>query len=147
MPLVIVLGIIGIAIFLLVEGGNMAIAPTTQVQKIAKAIAQAEGFYTQGSIPQRAHNPGDIEAGDLGYGTISGKTIYPADAQGWQALYNQVQAMLDNSSANYSPADSIQDVADEYVNGGANTQASIDWANNVADLLGVDVTTPIGQVS
>lgn len=125
----------------------MAIVPSTAVQKIAKAIAQAEGFYVQGSIPQRAHNPGDLERGDIGHGTIAGKTIYPADSQGWQALYNEVQMMLDNSSAHYAPTDSIQDVADEYVNGGNNTEDSTAWAQNVADALEVDASTPIGQVS
>lgn len=145
---VIFLLIIGVAVFFVIEGGNLPIQPSGPVQKIAKAIAIAEGFYVSGSLPQRANNPGDIEQGDIGYGTIDGKTKYPSASQGWQALYAQVQAMLDNSSAIYGPSWTIQDVANEYVSGQShNTSSSADWAENVANALGVTVDTQIGQIS
>jgi hypothetical protein len=142
-PFLIVLGIIGIAAFLIL-GGNLPIAPTTQVQVIAKAIAKAEGFYVQGSISQRAHNPGDLELGDIGYGTISLKTIYPSDGQGWNALYRQVERFLGIlPSSMYNSNMSIAEIASHYVG----DSGASDWARNVADALGVDVDTPIGEVT
>jgi hypothetical protein len=142
MEIVILLVIIGVGIFLLIEG-KMPIVPSNTVQKIAQAIARAEGFYVQGSIPQRANNPGDLELGDLGNGTISGKTVFPSASQGWQRLYVQVQGMLDGSSKIYGPDWTIQDVASTYT---GNDNAS-SWAQNVADYLGVGTDTQLGQIS
>lgn len=144
---IVALVIIGAGIFLLVEGG-MPIVPNSAAQKIAKAIATAEGFYVSGSLPQRANNPGDLELGDKGWGVLNGKTIFPSASQGWQALYGIVQGWLDGSSKIYSPDWTIQDVANEYVGGQQNpTTDSIAWASNVADTLGVSTDTPIGQVT
>jgi hypothetical protein len=137
---VIVLLVLGIAVFLFVEG-VVPIAPSSTVQRIAKAIAKAEGFYVSGSVPSRAHNPGDLKLGDKGYGTIDGKTIFPSDSQGWQALYHEVQLILDGKSAYYQPSMSIADIGNIYSGGDPN------WAQNVADDLGVDVDTQIGQVT
>ncbi len=148
MEIVILLAVVGIAIFLVSQRGNVAIVPTTAVQKIAKAIAKAEGFYVQGSIPQRANNPGDLERGDIGFGVIALKTIYPSAGQGWEAIYHQIGIMLDNSSAVYGPTWTIQDVADEYVSGmQSDTKDSVAWAQNVADSLGVSVDTQIGTIA
>lgn len=148
MEIVILLVFLGVVIFLTVEGGILPVAPSTVVQKIAKAIAKAEGFYVKGSLPQRANNPGDLEEGDIGYGTINGKTKFPSASQGWIRLYSQVEAMLDNSSRVYGPTWTIQDVANEYVSGQQSpTTDSTEWAQNVADTLGVDVDTQIGQIA
>jgi hypothetical protein len=140
MAFIFVLGIVGVAAFL-IFGGNMAIIPTTQVQAIAKAIARAEGFYVQGSVPQRANNPGDLKEGDKGYGLIDDKTVFPSPGQGWNALYAQVQAILDNRSKYYNSGMTIAEIGMVYSGGDPN------WAQNVADTLGVDTETPIGQVS
>lgn len=141
---VIIAVVLGAAIFLMVEGSM----PSSTVEKIAVAIARAEGFYVTGSIPQRAKNPGDLERGDIGYGTISGKTVYPDILSGWNALYAQIRGMLDGSSAIYGPDWTIQDVANMYVSGqDTPTPDSTAWANNVASTLGVTTDTPIGQVS
>jgi len=147
---IIVFIVLAVAGFLTVESGpitvtgeTMAIAPTTTVQRIAKAIATAEGFYASGSLPQRANNPGDLERGDLGNGTINGKTVYPSASQGWEALYKEVELILDGRSAYYKPTSSISEIAVTYT-GSDNASA---WAQNVADTLGVDIDTQIGQVA
>lgn len=145
---IIFLIVLGVAIFLAVEEGSLSISPNDAVQKIAKAVATAEGFYVNGSLPQRANNPGDLELGDIGNGTINGKTVYANVSQGWQALYGQVQAMLDNSSKIYGPTWTIQDIANEYVSGQSGpSNDSLTWAQNVADNLGVSVDTQIGEIS
>jgi hypothetical protein len=146
MEIIALLAFAGIAIFLILEGGLFS--PSTTVKKIAVAIATAEGFYVNGSLPQRANNPGDLESGDIGHGLLDNKTVYASVSDGWEALYRQVQAMLNNSSAIYGPTWTIQDVANEYVSGQQNpTTDSTAWAQNVANTLGVDVDTQIGQIS
>jgi hypothetical protein len=140
MPFILVLVIVGLAGYF-VLGDFLPIAPTNQVQAIAKAIARAEGFYVQGSIPQRANNPGDLKLGDKGYGLIDDKTVFPSPGQGWNALYHEVQLILDNKSKYYNSGMTIAEVGQVYSGGDPN------WAQNVADTLGVDTETPIGQVS
>ncbi len=60
--------------------------------KLAKAFATQEGFFLKGSLPQRNHNPGDLEhaPGESHDGTgIVGK--FTDDADGWAALERQLQ--------------------------------------------------------
>ena len=40
-------------------GGSGFMSYSSIVDKIAQAIAYAEGFFVTGSRPQRNHNPGD----------------------------------------------------------------------------------------
>ena len=40
---------------------HAAVAPSPRVVQFAHAIAQAEGFYVKGSIPNRCHNAGDLK--------------------------------------------------------------------------------------
>ena len=44
--------------------------------RMAYAIALAEGFFVEGSLPQRINNPGDMKLGDRGWSTDYGKTVY-----------------------------------------------------------------------
>jgi len=107
------------------------------VEDIARAIARAEGFYVGGSLPERANNPGNLKMGDVGLGTIDGKTIYPTLAAGWSALYRQINLMLTGASRYYRPEMTIQQIAAIYT-GGDNALA---WAGNVARSLGVTIET------
>ncbi len=60
---------------------------------LALRIAQAEGFYLQGSLPARLHNPGalvfarqhDAVRGALGFAR------FPSDSSGWLALERDLQ--------------------------------------------------------
>lgn len=78
--------------------------------KLAKAIALAEGFYLVGSLPNRINNPGDMELGDRGYGTHNKKTGYAkADIEaditdktdGFSALRRECRAILTGASSIY----------------------------------------------
>jgi hypothetical protein len=106
----------------------------------AAAIAQAEG-YKPGTIPYAANNPGDLELGDIGYGTISASggnkiTVFPSAAAGAAALENQIGLMTSGTSkAGYNPGMSIAQVGQLYSGG------SSAWANNVAAALGVSPDT------
>ena len=117
---------------------------TDQVQKIAQAIATAEGFFVAGSRPQRNNNPGDMTLDLIGRST--GKdgpfVVYATADDGWANLYAQVQKWLDGSSSHATSDSTISDIASFYT---TTDQAS--WATNVANQLGVSIDTPIGQVS
>jgi len=109
-------------------------------ERIAGAIAKAEGFLVPGSLPQRANNPGNLK---LGGETIGGKTIFSTVQEGWQALYHQIDLMLSGQSRYYSPDMTIRQVAGIYT-GHDNEEA---WAKIVAGQLGVSPDTPIGSIA
>jgi len=110
-----------------------------KVKAVAEAIASAEGFGVAGAIPTRAHNPGDLEMGDVGNGTIQGKTVFASDTDGWQALYRQVQLILYGGSSYYSPSDTWRQVGSVYAGGDPA------WAINVAAHLGVNPDSSVGE--
>jgi len=107
----------------------------SKVYQFAYAIAVAEGFYASGSIPQRANNPGDLEEGNIGYGTLGqGITIFPDPSSGWEALYAQAWEMLSGNSSHYRTSETIAQAGLTYSGGDPN------WSGNVAATLG---TSPL----
>lgn len=125
-------------------GGNVNISATVATVAIARAIATAEGFFVEGSRPQRNHNPGDMTA-DLirkSTGRDGMFVIFANDEDGWNNLYAQVNAWLDGTSIHAGPGNTIQDISKFYTT----TEQDI-WASNVAGSLGVDVLTPIGDIA
>lgn len=113
------------------------------VEALAQAIATAEGFYVDGSRPQRDNNPGDMTVDIIGRGI--GKDgpfiVYATADDGWANLKAQIQKWFDGSSHNADSSSTIADLSSFYT---ANDQGS--WAANVASALGVDVNTPISQL-
>ncbi len=106
---------------------------------ISQAIANAEGYGIPGAIPTVANNPGDLANGDIGYGSMgNGITVYPDPQSGYTALQNQIMAIQNGSSANYSPTDSIASIGDTWTGGTATAPGDPNWANNVASSLGLD---------
>ena len=107
-----------------------------------QAIAQAEGFNVPGSIPQTANNPGDLEVGDIGFGTLGqGITKFGSLDDGWTALANQINIIVSGQSSYYSPNATLAQVGATYSGGDPN------WANNVASVLGVSVNTPFASLT
>lgn len=102
--------------------GNQLYLPKGDTRRTAHLIAQNEGFYATdrhgnqvGNIPQKAHNPGDIEYGDFarrhgatGYVLAKGgKKIatFADDNAGWNAAY----ALLESSGySSLSPAQQMK---------------------------------------
>ena len=114
---------------------NFGIADA-KITALASAIAHAEGFggtEPDGSpnLPTRCNNPGDLEIGDKGYGTESGKTIFNSEEDGWNALYFECALMLSGNSHVYSPLDTFEAVAVKYT---GNDQAQ-SWAAEVSSRL------------
>lgn len=102
--------------------------------QIASAIATAEG------APASTNNPGDLELGDIGYGTFSAAggnqiTNFPDEASGESALENQINLMVSGNSSVYSPSMTLSQAGLIYSGGSSN------WANNVGAALGVDPDT------
>lgn len=134
--------ILGIA--LLTTGGMALATVSPAVKKISEAIAYAEGFNLPNSRPQRNNNPGDIEA-DLIHKAIGYDgpfPIYATPEDGWENLYTQVSRMLSGTSGKYSPSESISQIAHTYAGKGW-----YDWANNVANYLGVSTDTTLEQIT
>ncbi len=116
--------------------------PSSRVENVAKAIARAEGFYVSGSIPQRARNPGNLKRGAP---TLPGTSItqYTTAGEGWSALYKQLTLIATGKSAYYNPATTIRAMGQTWT---ATKSEQLAWSTNVANVLGVGIDTPLGQV-
>ena len=124
-------------------GDGTPAGPDPRVKRIAAAIAIAErGAAEIASGAIKRNNPGDLTdgAGNL--------AVYPTLGAGWQALYDQIARILNGSSPYYpgGPAMSITDVGYVYADGVDDPSGASNWAANVSSVLGVDPSTPIGQV-
>lgn len=127
----------------LLVGGKVVVSNRELIiAKIADAIAYAEGFYLQGSIPNRLHNPGDltVDITGRGIGKDGMYVLYSNDADGWDALRHQIRLMFSGSRI-YSAGMTIAEVASKYTT----TQQS-DWALNVARRLGVSTSTKLSDI-
>lgn len=123
--------------------GPLGMVPTSGILQMAEAIARAEGFYAPGpTIPKRCNNPGNLKRGDVGLGTVNGITIFRTAADGWDALYRQLDLIRRGSSAYYSPGMTIAEMGRKWT---ATTNEQTAWGNNVASALGVPVTTTLRE--
>jgi hypothetical protein len=115
------------------------------VNKIADAIAFAEGFYVQGSRPQRNNNPGnltvDLPGGGQGIGKDGIYIVYDTAADGWADLKVEIELMLTNRSRIYNREMSIVEVAQKYT-----TTQQFSWAQNVSHRLGVTPHTKLSEI-
>jgi hypothetical protein len=124
----------------------LAVTSETLIQAFATAIAHEEGFYVEGSVPQRSRNPGDLsDDGDVGLGVIETGgpmgakiTIYPTVDAGWAALTKKVARMLNGASSVYTPDLSIEQVGMKY-------SGDAVWGKNVAARLGVPATMTLAE--
>ena len=113
--------------------------------KFADAIAHAEGFYTNGSRPERNNNPGDFEnwpgvpTDDAGY------SVFGSVADGWRALEEQLNAIRNAASRHYTTGMSFTQMAQIYADGAHDPTGAQDWATNVAAFMGADVSDSIGN--
>ncbi len=102
------------------------------MSRMALAIAHAEGFGLAGTIPTKAHNPGDLVLGDKGFGTLGAEciTVFQDDATGRAALEHQLDAIRLGKSHVYTNSMTIAQMASKWTA----TQRD-EWAHNVADYL------------
>jgi hypothetical protein len=135
-----ILALLAVGYILLQMGDGMNSSGSAGVQKLAQAIATAEGFYVSGSRPARNHNPGDMTQDLIGKATaMDGPfVVYGSDGDGWANLYAQINLWLAGQSAHATPDSTISDLSSFYT---ADNQTT--WALNVANAAGVTVDTPI----
>lgn len=106
----------------------------------ANAIAHAEGYGVPGAIPTVRNNPGDLKlAGDA-------ITTFATPADGWEALYRQLDRIQTGNTAYYQPTMTIGQVARVWTA----TEQTI-WTNNVLASMreqgfAVSADTIIGDV-
>ncbi len=112
------------------------------ITTLAQAIATAEGFYVQGSIPQQAHNPGDLKMPNWSGPTIgNGISVFQSVDDGWNALKKQLYLILIGQSTYYNLDMTISDMAQTWTA----TQSDA-WAANVAQGVGATPSTPLWSV-
>lgn len=117
------------------------------ISKLSVAIADEEGFYVEGSVPQRANNPFDLtDEGNIGNGVIqtggpagAAITIYATPADGWAAGARKLRRMLSGASLVYLLSMSIEEV-------GMKWSEDPNWGKNVAAKLGVSPDTTLEQL-
>lgn len=109
------------------------------VLRLAKAISCAEGSNLNWN------NPGDLTYAHghptQGVANSEGVLIFVSDADGWEALYHEVDLMLSGRSHIYKLTDTLEQVGAKYSDGDP------DWAKNVGEFLGVPTTTTLQQLS
>ena len=108
----------------------------------AEAIAFAEGYGVPGAIPTLRNKPGELKQPSSG----GGITTFATPAEGWEALYNQLDLIRTGRSAYYQPTMTIAQVANVWT---ATEQTA--WLSNVLaslDRQGYEVgsQTRIGAV-
>lgn len=118
---------------------------TNTIQKIAYAIARAEGYYVRGTKPDRNNNPGDLKGNYAGTAIGSdedGFDVYATPQDGWSALYRQVSLWLTNKSHVAGQETTLYELSRKYTL----TQQD-EWLHNVSSALGVDESTKLGDIS
>lgn len=112
-------------------------ASTVTISRIMSAISQAEGYGTPDTVPTRANNPGALENGDVGYGTMPAAkgqkiTIYPTGQDGWDALEKKIIDIYGGRSKTYAPTMTLSEFGKTY-SGNDPT-----YGARIAATLGVD---------
>ncbi len=120
--------------------------------RMVEGIALAEGYLVRDGnallvndatkLPVRCNNPVDLEVGDLGCGTVAGKTRFVSPAAGWARLRAQVTAILTGRShAGYRVTDNFLELAHRYTGGDQYEE----WAGAVARHCGMEVLDTLSQ--
>jgi hypothetical protein len=137
--------ILGVFVVLAIVGGGALVTSIPSegwpsiVLRFSEAIATAEGFFVNGSRPQRKNNPGDI----MSHGEY---VVYSSIAEGWQALYALVYKMFYGGSLYYNPTMTISQVAYYYADGKDDPDGAANWAQNVANYMGVTPDTTLNSL-
>lgn len=116
---------------------------TAGVERMSRAIAQAEGFYVAGSIPARANNPGDIKVPNWSGAKLGeGISVFPTIGEGWSRLYRQLNLIASGQSRVYTLGDSIASMSVKWT--GSDNAAA--WASIVASALGTETDALLAEV-
>lgn len=109
----------------------------------AKSIGRQEGFGVPGARPTRNHNPGNL-TGRMWTGRVDaqGFAVFASDADGWDALYRQLQLIANGRSHVYTPQMTIAQMAAKY----SPKPDPMTWADNVSAFSGFTPETTLDTV-
>jgi hypothetical protein len=115
-------------------------------QTLADAISSKEGFGTPLAVPTLANNPGALELGDVGHGTMQAAnnqriTIFGTLAEGKAALDKQLNLILSGKDPKYPPNMTLEEFGKKYSGGDTG------YGAHVAAALGVDPSTTLGELA
>lgn len=116
----------------------------TIVESIAAAIAQMEGFNSQGSVAQRQNNPGNLRS----WGSnpvIGGYAKFPNVTAGWSALYSQIQKNINRGLSLNEFFGGKPGVYPGYSPGSDGGNRPANYAAFVGSHVGIPVDVPINQ--
>jgi hypothetical protein len=116
----------------------------SKVEQLAVAIARTEGFYAnKRTIPARLHNPGDIRShsrhayvGQVGL--YRGYVVFRSDRDGWVALREQIQRVIDGTSKQYTQEMTFAQVATRYAQDRR-------WGTTVCKILKITPATTVAE--
>jgi hypothetical protein len=108
---------------------------------LANAFAANEGYGISGAVPTISNNPGDLENGDVGYGTTGLITNYGSPQSGWDALKAKFQNILSGGSTTYPLSMTAGQMVNTYTNNGPNA------VSNILGPLGIDPSEDIRQMA
>lgn len=114
---------------------------TAQRIRLACAIAFAEGYFVLNTVPAKANNPGDIKRVGWTGPTVGAISLATDAPTGWGWLFDELELIASRKSTVYNPSMTIEEMAAKWT-----TTQPEDWASNVADFLGVLVTTPLAAL-
>lgn len=121
-------------------GGGPQVEPGSP---FADAIAHAEGFYVNGSIPQRNNNPGDFRSWGH-YPQVQGYAAFPTAADGWKALEDELNLIRNGSSHVYKSSMSFRQMGALWADAANDPQGAANWSKNVAGFFEASEDEAIG---
>jgi hypothetical protein len=117
--------------------GELTMAYSAQIQLFAQAIAFAEGYGPAANLPTKANNPGDLSKGAYGDTGIyitagDGEQVvkYASASDGFNALYRQLQDIVNGQSSYYNLGMTIQQMGATWA-----SPPGLIWGTNVAAFL------------
>jgi hypothetical protein len=118
-------------------------AAPVEVGRLAQAIARTEGYCRVGTLPNRLNNPGDIrstrrDAYTGQVGLYRGYVVFRSERDGWRALCNLIQRVVDGTSSIYRQEMSFKEIARHYA-------SSPQWVKTLCKILRVSQTTTLAE--
>lgn len=115
------------------------------IDRLANCIATREGFYLEGSLPNRLNNPGAMKWSPFMTEQREGFAYFETPELGWKALKYQLKLIFEGESIYYKPTDSIL----KFVSTWASTSPKEEienYAKYIADMFGVNVFTKLNEL-
>lgn len=142
------IAVVAVAIYLVLQGdsGGSCTAGLTPGgnagQQQAGVLAFAQAIAVAENVAPAHNNPGALSSLAGGTGTFgAGLAVFASCADGWNALYRQLNLIISGGSSQYWLDMSVQEMAQVWT-----ATNPTGWARTVANQLGISVDQNIGDV-